>query len=104
MCKSHLNVLTLRSNSLPKCYRVAVKRSSNFNLILSQPELLIPGLIFVNQGLPGPTKHDVVVQVITLGGAVTSIQVPDKNGKVEDVVAGYDTVEGEEQRVTLCSH
>ena len=40
-------------------------------------------------------KNGVIVQVIVLGGAVTSIQVPDKNGKLDDVVAGYDTVAGE---------
>ena len=43
-------------------------------------------------------KQGIIVQVISLGGAVTSIQVPDKNGKVEDVVAGYDTMEGEQNK------
>ncbi|XP_061388992.1 aldose 1-epimerase-like [Musca vetustissima] len=35
------------------------------------------------------------VQVITLGATITSIEVPDANGKVEDVVLGYDDVAGE---------
>lgn len=41
-------------------------------------------------------KNGVLVQVVTLGGAVISVEVPDKSGKVEDIVAGYDSVSGEE--------
>lgn len=32
--------------------------------------------------------------IINLGGIVVSLFVPDKNGKLEDVVLGYDSIEG----------
>jgi aldose 1-epimerase len=35
-----------------------------------------------------------VVQIIDYGATVTSLRVPDKNGKIEDVVLGYDSVQG----------
>jgi len=34
------------------------------------------------------------VRAITLGGVITSIRVPDSSGKIDDVVLGYDKVEG----------
>lgn len=34
------------------------------------------------------------VSIINYGAIVTSIKVPDKNGCVEDVVLGFDTLEG----------
>src|SRR5262249_27150773 len=34
------------------------------------------------------------VKVITFGAIVTSIEVPDRNGKVADVVLGFDNLEG----------
>lgn len=34
------------------------------------------------------------VRAITFGGIITSIRVPDRTGKVEDVVLGYDSLEG----------
>jgi aldose 1-epimerase len=33
-------------------------------------------------------------RIITYGGIVTSLKVPDKNGKSADVVLGYDSLEG----------
>jgi aldose 1-epimerase len=39
-------------------------------------------------------KNGMEVSIITLGGAVVSIKVPDKNGKIGDVVFGYDSVDG----------
>lgn len=33
-------------------------------------------------------------QVITYGATITSIQVPNKKGVPDDVVAGFDTLEG----------
>src|SRR6187399_3465470 len=33
------------------------------------------------------------VQAITYGAIITSIRVPDRNGKLDDVVLGYDTLE-----------
>jgi aldose 1-epimerase len=34
------------------------------------------------------------VDVITYGGAVQSIKVPDKNGKIDDVALGFDNLDG----------
>ena len=34
------------------------------------------------------------VDIITYGGAVQSIKVPDKNGKIEDVALGFDNLNG----------
>ena len=34
------------------------------------------------------------VQIATYGGIVTSLQVPDRNGKLGDVVLGYDSLDG----------
>jgi aldose 1-epimerase len=35
-----------------------------------------------------------VAEIINYGGAVTSLLVPDRNGKVADVVLGFDSLEG----------
>jgi len=35
-----------------------------------------------------------VVQVVELGAAITSVLVPDKHGDFDDVTAGFDTVAG----------
>lgn len=37
------------------------------------------------------------VQVITYGGIITSIEVPDKNGNFQDVVLGYDNLDDYEK-------
>lgn len=37
-------------------------------------------------------KNDVTVDVLNLGGIVTSICVPDKHGNLADIVLGYDSV------------
>ena len=34
------------------------------------------------------------VKIIDYGGIITHLKVPDKNGKIEDVVLGYDNLEG----------
>ncbi|XP_059059930.1 galactose mutarotase-like isoform X2 [Achroia grisella] len=39
------------------------------------------------------TKNRMIVQVITYGATITSIQVPDKKGVPDDVVAGFDTLQ-----------
>ncbi|CAH1984835.1 unnamed protein product [Acanthoscelides obtectus] len=39
-------------------------------------------------------QNNVSVQLISYGGYITSIKVPDKNGKVEDVVIGFDNLDG----------
>src|SRR6266536_1980373 len=33
-------------------------------------------------------------RIMTYGGAVVSLKVPDRHGKLGDVVLGYDTLEG----------
>jgi aldose 1-epimerase len=38
--------------------------------------------------------NGVVVKVTNFGGVITSINVPDKNGKLGDVVLGFDNVDG----------
>ncbi len=39
-------------------------------------------------------SHGMQATVITYGGVLQSLKVPDKNGKVEDVVLGFDDVQG----------
>jgi aldose 1-epimerase len=41
-------------------------------------------------------KNGVEVAITTYGGAVVSLKVPDRNGKLGDVVLGYDSLEGYE--------
>ena len=38
-------------------------------------------------------KAGMVAQIIDFGAIVTSLRVPDKGGKIEDVVLGYDSVQ-----------
>lgn len=39
-------------------------------------------------------QHSVEVQVISYGATITSIKLPDKHGIVEDIVMGFDNMEG----------
>ncbi|XP_073950697.1 galactose mutarotase-like isoform X2 [Choristoneura fumiferana] len=39
------------------------------------------------------TKNRMIVQVITYGATITTIQVPDRKGNPDDVIAGFDTLE-----------
>ena len=39
-------------------------------------------------------SHGMQATVITYGGVLQSLKVPDKNGKLEDVVLGFDDVQG----------
>ncbi|XP_049885297.1 galactose mutarotase-like [Pectinophora gossypiella] len=39
------------------------------------------------------TKNRMTVQIISYGATITSIQVPDRKGVPDDVVAGFDTLE-----------
>ena len=39
-------------------------------------------------------KNGVEVAISTYGGAVVSLKVPDRNGKLADVVLGYDSLDG----------
>lgn len=42
-------------------------------------------------------KNGMKVEICNYGAAVVSIFVPDKNGKIEDVVLGYDSAQGYEK-------
>lgn len=39
-------------------------------------------------------RSGVTAQIIDYGATVTSLKVPDRNGKIEDVVLGYDSLQG----------
>ena len=43
-------------------------------------------------------KNGMQATLITLGGALQALRVPDKHGKLRDVVVGFDDVAGFEQR------
>jgi aldose 1-epimerase len=38
--------------------------------------------------------HGLEVRVINFGGIITSLRVPDKNGKLDDIVLGFDNLDG----------
>ncbi|QDV66137.1 aldose epimerase family protein [Crateriforma conspicua] len=38
--------------------------------------------------------HGVTVKLMTYGGTVTSIRVPDGSGNIDDIVCGFDTLDG----------
>ena len=40
--------------------------------------------------------HGIIVEIINYGGTITSIQTPDRNGTFEDIVLGFDTLQGYE--------
>jgi aldose 1-epimerase len=44
-------------------------------------------------------KNGVSVEIINYGATVISLKVPDRTGNVEDIVLGFDSVEGK----LLCS-
>ena len=39
-------------------------------------------------------RHGMEATIMTYGGIVTSLKVPDRNGKFDDVVLGYDNLDG----------
>lgn len=39
-------------------------------------------------------RHGVKVQLITYGAALTNLLVPDKEGRLQDVVLGFDDLDG----------
>lgn len=42
--------------------------------------------------------HGMEVKIINFGGIITAIKIPDRQGKVDDVVLGHDALEGYENR------
>lgn len=38
--------------------------------------------------------NGIEVQVITYGGIITSIKAPDRNGAIDDIVLGFDSIDG----------
>jgi aldose 1-epimerase len=40
------------------------------------------------------SNDGIEVRILTYGGAIQSLQVPDRHGKMADVVLGYDTLDG----------
>src|SRR5688572_14637618 len=36
----------------------------------------------------------VVLQAISYGGIITSLRVPDRNGRLDDIVLGFDNLDG----------
>ncbi len=38
--------------------------------------------------------HGIVLRAITYGGIITSLRVPDRNGQLDDIVLGYDSLSG----------
>lgn len=41
-------------------------------------------------------NNEVEVKIITYGGAIAELKVPDKDGKIDDIILGYDSIEGYE--------
>jgi aldose 1-epimerase len=52
-----------------------------------RPEAKVTAYTLVN-------KSGAYVKIITLGGTITEIHVPDRDGKFADVVCGFDTIDG----------
>lgn len=48
-------------------------------------------------------KHKAIVRLISWGASIQSIKVPNRDGKLADVVLGFDDMDGEfvEQRVVF---
>lgn len=44
--------------------------------------------------------NNIWVQAITYGATITSIKLPDKNGKIEDVVLGFNDLQGTNVQTT----
>jgi len=39
-------------------------------------------------------SNQLSVQIITYGAIITSLRLPDKNGAIEDIVLGFDSLQG----------
>jgi aldose 1-epimerase len=61
--------------------------------IIKQPFGILPDSTEVS--LYTLVNHSgVIMKVTNYGGIITSLQVPDKNGKPADIVLGYDSLSG----------
>jgi aldose 1-epimerase len=38
-------------------------------------------------------SNDIKIEIITFGGIVRKILVPDRNGRIDDITLGYDSME-----------
>lgn len=38
--------------------------------------------------------HDVQIKIITYGGSIVSLRTPDRSGKLDDIVLGFDSLDG----------
>lgn len=45
----------------------------------------------------------VSVQVITYGATITSMKIPDKNGTIDDIVMGFNNMDGNDYFYLFCS-
>ena len=39
-------------------------------------------------------QNNLTVQIISYGAAITALKCPDKNGVIDDIVLGFDSIEG----------
>lgn len=44
------------------------------------------------------------VDIISYGATITSIRTPDKSGKIDDVVCGFDHIEGKTYNVNFSNY
>jgi aldose 1-epimerase len=40
------------------------------------------------------SNRNMKVQIITYGGRISAIEVPDERGRAQDIVLGFDSLEG----------
>ena len=80
-----LIAVLLLSNCSKKPNQVSEQKDT-VNVSAAQPSLSAMALDIKN-------KNGLKMKVIPLGGKIVSLEVPDKNGAMGDIVLGYDTIE-----------
>jgi aldose 1-epimerase len=40
------------------------------------------------------SNRNMMVQIITYGGRISAIKVPDERGRAQDIILGFDNLEG----------
>jgi len=80
-----LIAVLLLSNCSKKPNQVSEQKDT-VNVSAAQPSLSAMALDIKN-------KNGLKMKVIPLGGKIVSLEVPDKNGALGDIVLGYDTIE-----------